>query len=282
MSNLTGAIDVHVHAGPSFFDRKHDAVELANTAEKRGMGGLVLKSHFGSTHKPARLAEARTNNLDVYSSVTLNSFVGGFNPVAVEHAIATEARVVWFPTFSAANFDAGGIGRDFPFSNQSLRVIDDDGEVKDEVREVLETIAEAERPITVGNGHISKEETFSLLDTIEEMGISTPYLVTHADFPFMGLSIADQIELAERGAILEKCYLPVVHGDINIIDVAESIRDIGPSQCVLSTDHGQLNNASPPEAYWEFVGRLQEVGLRERELTTLTSETPAHIVNPKT
>lgn len=279
MSNITGAIDVHVHAGPSIFDRRCDAIELARAAEKRGMGGLVLKSHFGNTHKPARLAEAQTDEIDVYSALTLNSFVGGFNEVAVEHAIATEARVVWFPTFSAANFDASGIGREFPFANQSLRAIDDDGAVTDDVRDVLETIAAADRPITVGNGHLSRAETFAILDELEEMGVSIPYLITHADFPFMGLSVADQKELAERGAVLEKCYLPVVHGDVTVSDVAESIREIGPGRCVLSTDHGQVQNASPPEAYATFVERLREAGLSESELTTLTRETPARLVN---
>jgi len=44
------------------------------------------------------------------------------------------------------------------------------------------------------------------------MGLSVPYLVTHADFEFMGLDTETQTRLADRGAILEKCYLPVVHG----------------------------------------------------------------------
>lgn len=29
MSSVDGAIDIYVHAGPSYFDRKHDAIEFA-------------------------------------------------------------------------------------------------------------------------------------------------------------------------------------------------------------------------------------------------------------
>lgn len=277
MTDLTGAIDVHVHAGPSFFDRKYDAIELAEVAAEANMGGFVLKSHFGDTHKPARLAGRRAD-VNVYSSVTLNSFVGGFNPVAVEHALETGARVVWLPTFSAANFQPEGIGRQFPFSRQSLRAVDDDGRLLDDVRAVLEVLADADRQVALGNGHLSRGESFAVLEEMEAMGLSVPYLVTHADFPFMGLSVEDQVELAERGAIIEKCYLPVVHGDITVREVVESVAAIGAERCVLSTDHGQADNESPPGAYAVFVDRLRDAGMDDRAIRALTRETPRRLL----
>jgi len=275
-ADVSGAIDIHVHAGPSFFERKYDAIELADAFAASPMAGFVLKSHFGDTHKPARLAAKRTD-VDVYSAVALNSFAGGFNPVAVEHAVETGARVIWFPTFSAANFHPEGLGREFPFSRQDLRAIDDGG-LRDEVVEVLETLADADRNVALGNGHLSREETFAVLDRMEAMGLSVPYLVTHADFPFMGLSVDDQIELAERGATIEKCYLPVHHGDCTIADVVASVERIGAEHCVVSTDHGQADNASPPEAYASFVSKLSDAGLGKNVLRTMTTETPRQLL----
>lgn len=272
-SDLTDVIDVHVHAGPSYFERKHDVIELAEVAAKADMGGFVLKSHFGDTHKPARLAADRAD-VNVYSSVTLNSFVGGFNPTAVEHAIETGARIVWLPTFSAANFHPEGIGREFPFSRQSLKAIDETGELTDDVRAVLETLADADQRIALGNGHLSRQESFAVLDEMESMGLSLPYLVTHADFSFMDLTIEDQVELAERGGIIEKCYLPVVHGDVTVADVVRSIKSIRPERCVLSTDHGQTDNESPPEAYAAFVDRLRKAGMEDTAIEVMSRETP--------
>lgn len=276
-ADVSGAIDIHVHAGPSFFDRKYDAIELANAFAASPMAGFVLKSHFGDTHKPARLAASRAD-VDVYSAIALNSFVGGFNPVAVEHAIQTGARIVWFPTFSAENFQPEGIGRSFPFSRQDLRAINGDGELSKEVIAVLETFADADRDVALGNGHLAREETFAVLDRIEEMGLTIPYLVTHADFPFMGLSVDDQVELAERGAIIEKCYLPVHHGDRTITGVIKSIERIGAEHCVISTDHGQADNVSPPKAYASFVTELGEAGLGDDVLRTMTTETPKRLL----
>lgn len=273
-----GAIDVHVHAGPSYFDRKYDAVDLAERIAGSPLGGAVLKSHFGNTRVPVGIAGDRVPDVDLYPSVTLNSFVGGFNPVAVEGAIEVGARVVWLPTFSAANFDPSGIGRGFPFSNQALTATDDDGEIRPEVVEVLETVADRDPTVAVGNGHLSRAESLAVLDAIEERGLGLTYLVTHADFEFMGLSVEDQIELARRGAVIEKCYLPVHHGDVTLGELAESIRDIGVDSCVLSTDHGQADNASPPVAYAEFAAGLRKRGFGAAELRTLTVENPRSLL----
>jgi hypothetical protein len=132
--------------------------------------------------------------------------------------------------------------------------------------------------VALGNGHLSRRESFAVLDAMESMGMSIPYLVTHADFPFMGLSDDDQVELAERGAVIEKCYLPVARGDRTASEVAESIEEIGAGSCVISTDHGQADNPSPPEAYGSFVDSLREAGVAEEALRTMTGETPRELL----
>lgn len=275
-----GAIDLHVHAGPSYFDRKHDAIELAEVVADAGMGGVVIKSHLGNTHKAAGLADSRVEGVDVYSSSVLNSFVGGFNPTAVESALATDARVIWLPTFSAANFGPEVIGREFPFSNQNLTALDEEGDLKDEVRDVLATLADADRKVTLGNGHLGREESFAVLDAMEEMGLDVPYLVTHADFDFMGLTLEDQLAFADRGAVIEKCYLTHRMGDVTVEELVESIDAIGPEQCVLSTDHGQADNASPPEAYGEFVDVLLDAGVSETDIEQMAVDTPRRLLDP--
>ncbi len=273
-----GAIDFHVHANPSLWERRHDAPELLALARERGLGGLVLKSHFGNTAWASALATAAEPGIDVYTSVTLNSFVGGFNPTAVELAAETGASVVWLPTFSAANF---GTDRHFPFSNQSLTATDGDGDLRPEARAVLETVADLDRHLVLGNGHLGPDETRTVLDALEAMGADdVPYLITHADSAFMGLSTADQVALAERGAVIEKCYLPVVKGDLSMDEMVASVREIGVEACLLSTDHGQPSNESPPVAYAAFCAGLRERGVTDDELTAMARDLPLSLVEP--
>jgi len=279
MSVPTGAIDFHVHAAPSYFGRKLDAIELAEHASADGLGGVVLKSHFGNTHAMAGLATDRVADVTAYHAVVLNSFVGGFNPTAVEYALETGAAVVWFPTLSAKAFEFESVlDRPYPFSNQSLTVLDDDGEIRPSVVTLLETIRDAPREIAIGNGHLSRAETFALMDEIERLGLTSPLLVTHPDYDWTGLSVADQIELADRGAIIEKCYIPVVHGDVTVQDIVDSIDEIGPARCLLSTDHGQPSNPAPSAAYATYCEELSEHGISDAELEQLAVTTPQSIL----
>lgn len=274
----TGAIDFHVHAAPSLWERKHDAVELARRALEADLGGVVLKSHFWNTAPMAELAADRVPDIDIYSSVALNSFVGGFETSSVELALETGASVIWLPTFSAKNFSTG---RHFPFSGQNLQALTDDGVLRDDVREVLTTLANDDRHVVLGNGHLAPDETYAVLDELEEMGADVPFLVTHPESAFMGLSPEDQVDLADRGAYLEKCYLPVTKGDVDIETMAETIEAVGPERCVLSTDYGQPSNPSPPEGLWEFSERLVDAGISSDDIATMARDTPRSLLEPR-
>lgn len=281
MSVPTGAIDFHVHAAPSYFDRKLDAIELAEHASTDGLKGIVLKSHFGNTHAMAGLANERTDVIS-YHSVVLNSFVGGFNPTAVEYALETGAAIIWFPTLSANAFEFESVlDRPYPFSDQALTILADDGDVRPSVVTLLEIIRDAPREIAIGNGHLSREETFALADEMERLGLSSPLYVTHPDYEWTGLSISDQVELADRGAIIEKCYITAVHGDVTVRDIVDSIDEIGTDRCLLSTDHGQPSNPVPSTAYATYCEVLSEHGLSDAEIEQLAVTTPQSIL-PKT
>lgn len=275
-----GAIDVHVHAGPSVFDRTHDAIGLAEALARRNVGA-VYKSHFGNTHAHVALARDAVPDATIHSSVTLNAFVGGVNPAAVDHALETGAAVVWLPTLDAANFDVTALGRGYPFPERTLRVAAD-GRVTDDLSAILTTIADHDDRVALGNGHVSRAETIAVLDAIEELGLSIPFLVTHADFEFMGLDPETQAALADRGAVIEKCYLPVVHGDLSIDAFVDSIRRIGVDHCVLSTDHGAVGRDSPPDAYAAFLERLRAAGLSSAEIERLAVDNPRRLLGLET
>lgn len=277
MTHIDNAYEMHVHGGPSFIDRKYDWIELADTYREADFGGIVMKNQFGSTYIAAGLARARVPDLDIHSALTLNSFVGGINPTAVELAVEMSASVIWLPTLSADHFQSSGLVGDFPFSNQSLSVLDD-GELIPEMHEILGILDDAEPAPLLGNGHLSPEETFAIVDAIEDNGFDVTLSITHADFSFMDLTLEQQVTLADRGAIIEKCYLPVVYDDLTISEMAESVVEIGADRCVLSTDHGQADNPSPEIAYRTFLEKLATEGISDDELAVMAAETPKKVL----
>ena len=100
---MAGAVDTHLHSAPDLVERKLDDFEAARQARERGMAAIVLKNHFLSTALRAKLVEAQVPGIAVIGSIVLNQPAGGMNPWAVEAAARGGAKVVWMPTFQAAN-----------------------------------------------------------------------------------------------------------------------------------------------------------------------------------
>jgi hypothetical protein len=99
---LIGAIDLHAHYGPDSYDRQWDAFEVAALARERGMRGVVLKNHWTESAGLAQLVRKHgAQGIEVFGSVTLDTPVGGVNPMAVRYMADVEGtwgRIVWMPT----------------------------------------------------------------------------------------------------------------------------------------------------------------------------------------
>ncbi len=96
----------------------------------------------------------RGPGIRAYGALTLNHSVGGLNPVAVEIAGRSGAKIVWMPTVDAANETAGRAGwpnTKLPFWAKiqrelaadghlaaPLTVLDEDGKVNEATRRCLE------------------------------------------------------------------------------------------------------------------------------------------------
>src|SRR5687768_1841059 len=102
---LRGAIDPHVHSGPSIAPRALDHVELLRQASAAGFAAVVTKDHDYSSAMTAALIRNNFPELKtkIYASIVLNNVVGGFNPSAVEHTAAMGGKIVWLPTLAAEN-----------------------------------------------------------------------------------------------------------------------------------------------------------------------------------
>src|SRR5436305_4256641 len=141
---LQGAIDPHVHSGPSIAARALDHVELLRQASAAGFAAVVTKDHDYSSAMTTSLIRKNFPELStkIYSSIVLNNVIGGFNPYAVEHTAAMGGKVVWFPTLAAENHLRWEKTSGFthPASTQKIRpakgipVLNDDKSVRDDAK----------------------------------------------------------------------------------------------------------------------------------------------------
>ena len=92
---LVGAIDPHVHSGPSVAPRGVDHLELARELSKAYFAAVITKDHdYSGVMTAALIAKHHPELLTrVYSCIVLNNVVGGINPYAVEHTAAMGGKV---------------------------------------------------------------------------------------------------------------------------------------------------------------------------------------------
>jgi Family of unknown function (DUF6282) len=166
---LRGSIDLHCHSGPSVMDRYFDHLEAMNEASQAGLRAMLLKDHYYSATPVTLILNKHFSHLGVQmlSGVPLNNTVGGFNVHAVEHGIKLGASIVWMPTFSSANHinhhkhDAH-FNEKFPQTTQKmlepipLTVLDNGGKLHDQVKAILDLIADADIVLSAGHLHISE------------------------------------------------------------------------------------------------------------------------------
>ena len=144
--DISGAIDLHCHYGPDAHrERSVTAIEAATQARDAGHAGVLLKSHNEPTAQLARVVEEAVDGIDVFGGVCCDHEIGGLNPAAVEVALALGGRVVWLPTLSSRQDVANGVAAQLGIPGPGLAVLDDDGELLPEVREIARSLSGARR-----------------------------------------------------------------------------------------------------------------------------------------
>jgi hypothetical protein len=288
---IQGAYDLQVHVYPDVIKRRIDDMGLAQEFLARGLKGFVLKSHYMSTAERAKVVTRAVPGIDAYGAITLNHAIGGLNPVAVEIAGRSGAKIVWMPTVDAENETAGRAGgpdKKLPFwaeiqrelaamgiSPPPLTVLDDSGNVNEPARRVMELIANHD--MILATGHLGRKEIFALVRAARDIKVRK-VLVTHAEFPSQNLTAEEQMELAQLGAWIEHCFTTMYTGKAPWEVVMDSIRKVGPERCVLSTDLGQTINPPVAEGFAMFAQKLLDAGFSVADIRRMAVENPSGLI----
>lgn len=281
MIDLTGAIDLHVHTAPDVYPRLLDDLDLARAAQDAGMQAVLLKSHH-------TLTADRAKNLDrhvpivIHGGLALNLTVGGFNPVAVETAIAFGARQIWMPTIHARHCLQTATGEMFEAEarkgHAGLAAFDEQGRPVPGLPEILEMIRDA--GIILGTGHLAPAESLKLLEMARDMNLER-LLVTHPNMSFTRFADEQLQHAVELGAYLEfdalACH-PRWPRSMPADETARAARQVGPAHCVLASDGGQPTNATAPQMLLTFAEELATAGIAEEDLGRMLRDNPAYLL----
>ena len=280
---LVGAVDMHCHSGPSVMPRDLSHIEAMQEAAAAGFRAMLIKDHYYSATPITEMLNQAYGHLKItlFSGVPLNNSVGGFNKHAVDHGIALGAKLVWLPTFSSKNHidSRYGVKAGFPHTTRKmipfdpLTPLDAQGKVKDEVKEVLDLIAQYD--VILAGGHLHISEIFPVFEEARSRGVKR-LLVNHPSF-IVDATHEDIRRLVTMGAYIE-------HSLCMFIPVAKRKRDPFPPEdldkliqsgtvdrTILASDLGQRGADHPVAGFRNVIRICLKLGYSDEDIRKMVS-----------
>jgi hypothetical protein len=276
---VVGAFDLHVHIEPDVPPRRIDDVTLARRFLELGLAGFALKSHYTSTAERAQVVTGVVPGARVLGALTLNRAVGGMNALAVEIAAREGARIVWMPTVDSPAETAGRSEpkpgdkvpqwatlqhelRELGLGIEPVHVTDAEGRVLPETRDVLRAIAR--HGLVLATAHLARDDTFAVVEAAFEEGVEQ-VVVTHPEFTCQRFTIEDQVALADRGCLIERCLTTPHSGKTSFEHVFEGVRAVGLERNFFSSDLGNPGYPPVEDGLALWADRLLTAGFGEDE-----------------
>ena len=294
--SIAGAVDLHLHSGPSIFQRLFDDVTIARVAAKAGMKALVYKDHFEDTASRAYYANQIVPEIQSFGCIVLNRYVGGFNLYAVEASLVRGTKLIMMPTIDAqhhadiygstGHYQLKGKTTGARSSYTSNRMVTDKGlsilsgsKLIPEVKDIVQLTAQFDA--ILGTGHLSKKEIFALVDYADSINFNK-IVITHCNFRYeVELTLEEIKQLLDSGTsyaeFVAACVFPPMSW--NDIPIVEWMRTLGPEQCVISSDTGSPLYPICHETLRAFAQVLYENGITEEELTMMMNTNPSKLLS---
>ncbi len=200
------------------------------------------------------------------------------------------ARLVWMPTFSSANHinhhkQDAHFDQKFPQTTQKmlapipLSVLDSDGKLKEEVKAILDLIADAD--IVLSAGHLNITEIWPLFEEARKRGVKR-LLVNHPTY-VVDATLDDMRQLAKEGVYMEHSMCMWVPGSKFRFYDPEFLRDVIEAGTVdltiLGSDLGQKGNPTIVEGFRSVIETALDIGYSEADIRKMTSTNAARLMN---
>lgn len=284
---LRGAVDPHVHSGPSIAPRSLDMLELGQVLSGAGFAAAVTKDHDYSGVMCARLVRDHFPEITtrIYSGIVLNNVVGGCNPYAAEHTAAAGGKIVWLPTLAAENHLEWEKTANWahPAATHKMRPatavpLFDHGRLRPEVLDVLDVVAAS--GMALASGHIHASETRIVFAEARRRGVER-LIFTHPE-DIVGATPDDVTDIADLGAYVEHSLAFFLKGSKFQNRTAEELKVfidlVGPERTILCSDLGQPGSLNPLEGFRQGVATCLALGYTDSQIRDMVARNAAAVI----
>lgn len=307
--NVTGVedtIDIHTHAHRG----QQDPLSLAVFASISGMGGLLYKSIDGDPKDPmasVRALEEQLHRVCDEEKIRPIQCWGGFflGFLGIMHDAAEVRRqaekgvaAVWMPVNGHANTLTKAGAQPYWWDKTAdpnlvippmtldearavggLYLLDDRGQLLDEIKEVFKVVADQD--VAVFFGHATHPEMDAMAEEVYKLGI-TKAVVDHPFSPFVDLNLEQMKRYTSASITMNFTYdeLSPMLG-INPKIMADTIKELDLNYVTLSSDCGEPLLPNSVEGMRQIIAYMKAFGLTDEEVRRISVDNPARIVKYK-
>lgn len=293
-------LDMHVHVGPEYLQRRYTAQALMEEGRREGFGA-VMKNHFQPTTAWVSQAVRADDKVRFAGAIVLNAAIGGVDDHAIRSLLSgwkSDVRapdpqrggaVVWMPTLSTEAHlnlyqrrempEAWGVkgkySRLVPIG-AGYRLDESDAKGMAALDRMLAALAEND--LTLATGHLNAQETVALVRRAHAAGIRR-ILMTHPLFQATNQNIDTLARLwRDYGAYSELAFVNIAMDHLSYEAYVDVIRAVSPEGVVLTTDLGQVMNMKVADGWREFMAELGKRGVKEDEITRMAVLNPHRVL----
>lgn len=282
------AIDMHIHPLADGVFSAPAAMEYVQRMADAGMAGVLLKPHYVETTLTATLVDDLVSDFRTFGGLIMERSAGGIDPQVVTDQIRNGAKKFWMPLMTQNFWDMqlshprGYMGREEmakaePVYGPFWEYLDDEGEIRDGIREdlydVLEVIADAD--VIFDTGHASAEESMALVAAANEVGVEK-IVVDHPLAITKQATIDQQVEMAKMGAYMEQSWAKIQPsgGGVDASRYAEAVEAVGAEHTVLVTDYAGGDHPPPDEAMRDYITTMRKEGIPDADIELMIKDNP--------
>ncbi|WP_316860577.1 DUF6282 family protein [uncultured Cohaesibacter sp.] len=283
---MQGAVDLHVHSGPSIMERQVDHYQAVEQAAAAGMKGILFKDHHYSVSPFIPIMERLLGDVGIamFGGLVLNNSAGGFNPYIVDSILKHGAKMIWMPTAHSANHIRTNFRKTRLAAKVALKkptlltVLDDKGDIIDPVKTILDSIAEFDAILS--SGHLNVWEIWKLFEEAKSRGVKR-LIVNH---PMYGLHFThdDIREIAQTyNALIEQSACLYIDSRFNVFtpeNLVADIRAAGVEHSSIGSDLGQVDNPTPVEGMRQAIKLCLALRFSDAEVRMMVRDNPSRLV----
>jgi len=293
-------LDMHVHVGPEYLQRRYSAQALMDEGRREGFGA-VMKNHFQPTTAWVSQAVRPDDKVRFAGAIVLNAAVGGVDDQGIRSAMSGWKRdvrapdpahggaVVWMPTLSSeAHLNLYG-RREMPeawgVKGQYSRLVpigcgyrldEKDARLMAALDRMLAALAEND--LVLATGHLNAPETVALIGRAHAAGIRR-IVMTHPLFQATNQEVDVLVRMwRDYGAYSELAFVNIAMDHLSYEQYVRVIEAVGPEGVVLTTDLGQAMNMTVADGWREYMVELKKRGVKEDDITRMSVLNPHRIL----